>query len=368
MRVAVFGSGAFGLWTANALLERTADVRVYGFDNDPHAASASTHRLIRTVYGDRHLYPPLVVESLSEWQRLSNESREDLLVLPGVMWLFRDDEYASFATAATAAPGIDRAAYPVDELDVEDASKLHPWLSLHGISRAFFEPKAGFLRAAQCCDALLARFKGKGGQFHPVPMSRLGRTESGTLEGVVLRDGTTVEADQFVFACGAAMTALFPDIFASTRLTKQLEFFFDSKLRHDQPAVPVTVDFNGAKDMFYGLADPAGSVFKIGDDTDRGTLQQDHLEPTIEDIKIGQQLARERFPELGNAIPRVRVCKYSRREPSLHPIADRHPEWTNCWLLGGGSGHGFKFSPALGAYMARRIVGETRVIEEFSSV
>ena len=28
--------------------------------------------------------------------------------------------------------------------------------------------------------------------------------------------------------------------------------------------------------------------------------------------------------------------------------ADHHPEWSNVWIAGGGSGHGFKMGPAVG--------------------
>jgi len=35
---------------------------------------------------------------------------------------------------------------------------------------------------------------------------------------------------------------------------------------------------------------------------------------------------------------------------------DRHPRMQNIWLLGGGSGHGFKHGPALGEMMAELIL------------
>jgi hypothetical protein len=32
-------------------------------------------------------------------------------------------------------------------------------------------------------------------------------------------------------------------------------------------------------------------------------------------------------------------------------LIDRHPAWDNVWLVGGGSGHGFKHGPAVGRYV-----------------
>ena len=33
-------------------------------------------------------------------------------------------------------------------------------------------------------------------------------------------------------------------------------------------------------------------------------------------------------------------------------LVDRHPRFENVWLVGGGSGHGFKMGPALGEHVA----------------
>jgi len=55
-----------------------------------------------------------------------------------------------------------------------------------------------------------------------------------------------------------------------------------------------------------------------------------------------------RFPALkGAPLLEARVCQYE-QTPDQHFILDRHPQAQNLWLLGGGSGHGFKHGPALG--------------------
>jgi sarcosine oxidase len=51
----------------------------------------------------------------------------------------------------------------------------------------------------------------------------------------------------------------------------------------------------------------------------------------------------------------TRVCQYE-QTPDSNFIVDRHPRLENVWLLGGGSGHGFKHGPALGELMAELIV------------
>jgi glycine/D-amino acid oxidase-like deaminating enzyme len=47
----------------------------------------------------------------------------------------------------------------------------------------------------------------------------------------------------------------------------------------------------------------------------------------------------------------ARVCPYALTTDTNFLVA-RHPEDARVWLLGGGSGHGFKHGPSLAAYVA----------------
>ena len=76
-------------------------------------------------------------------------------------------------------------------------------------------------------------------------------------------------------------------------------------------------------------------------------------------------LAR-RFPALKDApLLEARVCQYENTSNGDFLI-DRHPDFVNVWLVGGGSGHGFKHGPALGEYVAARVVNGVAVEPRFS--
>ena len=51
----------------------------------------------------------------------------------------------------------------------------------------------------------------------------------------------------------------------------------------------------------------------------------------------------------------TRVCQYE-QTPDSNFILDRHPQMENVWMLGGGSGHGFKHGPALGEMAAELVL------------
>jgi glycine/D-amino acid oxidase-like deaminating enzyme len=57
-----------------------------------------------------------------------------------------------------------------------------------------------------------------------------------------------------------------------------------------------------------------------------------------------------------------RVCQYENTSNGDFLI-DRHPEFNNVWIVGGGSGHGFKHGPFVGKYVAARIAGKTEGLE-----
>ena len=67
--------------------------------------------------------------------------------------------------------------------------------------------------------------------------------------------------------------------------------------------------------------------------------------------------SQSRFPDLaGQPIVETRVCQYE-TTPDTNFVIDRHPDFDNVWLVGGGSGHGFKHGPVIGEYVVERIDG-----------
>ena len=55
-------------------------------------------------------------------------------------------------------------------------------------------------------------------------------------------------------------------------------------------------------------------------------------------------------------INETRACHYE-SSVSRNFIIDKHPDFDNVWLAGGGSAESFKQGPVLGEYIARRVMG-----------
>jgi sarcosine oxidase len=122
------------------------------------------------------------------------------------------------------------------------------------------------------------------------------------------------------------------------------------------------------EDEIYGMPDLESRGLKIA--VDRHGLRVDpdtqSRLATEEGAAEARHFVEQRFPALrGAPIVETRVCQYENTWNGDFLI-DRHPEMENVWFAGGGSGHGFKHGPAVGEYVARRILDGARGEGRFS--
>jgi len=184
--------------------------------------------------------------------------------------------------------------------------------------------------------------------------------ESGEFKSLQLSDGTTLAADRFIFACGPWMGKLFSRTIGPHFIsTRQEVFFFGTPagdFRYNEGNVPVWGDHSGH--FMYGIPGNQERGFKIADDT-RGP----EFDPTAGERLASPELiaqARDylayRFPGMkGAPLLESRVCQYENTSDENF-ILDRHPRNHDVWMVGGGSGHGFKHGPALGEIVAKTIL------------
>jgi glycine/D-amino acid oxidase-like deaminating enzyme len=193
--------------------------------------------------------------------------------------------------------------------------------------------------------------------------------ESTSLRALFLHDGSSLEADGFVLACGPWLPEILPGVLANAiQPTRQEIFYFGEpgpSGRFADTSMPAWVDHGDT--IWYGSPGNETRGFKIGDDS-RGPVvdptSQDRI-PTPMMVERTRAYAAHRFPELAKApILEARVCQYE-NTPDNDFILDRHPNYDNVWIAGGGSGHGFKHGPAIGEYVSALVVGRGELREEF---
>jgi monomeric sarcosine oxidase len=369
--VTVVGAGVFGAWTALALRRlgrRVLLVDAWGSGNS-RASSGGETRVTRMGYGEVELYTKWSQKSLESWKELQVATRERLFVETGVLWLARDEDPLSASTLAT----LGKAGVIHERLGRDEIEKRWPQISFgrhpgasprsrrrprDSVTWAIHEPTSGVLMARRAVQAAARQAATEGADVRTASAVRpRGR---GRLESVAFQDGSTASAAAFVFALGPWLGKLFPKLLGDRIFpTRQEVYYFGpppGDVRFGAESLPAWVDF-GAE--IYGIPDLEGKGFKIAPDRHGPRFDPDSGErvTTPETLAFARRYLAERFPALRDApLVASEVCQYENTS-SGDFLVDRHPDFDNVWLVGGGSGHGFKHGPALGEHVAACVEG-----------
>lgn len=365
-RIAVVGAGAFGGWTALHLLRLGAKVDLidaWGPGNVRSSSGGDT-RVIRAIYGADRIYVEMVKRAFELWEAVVAETDEPIYVETGVIWMHRGDD----AYVRSSVPILEELGFPVEKLAVSEAARQYPQIAFKGIKSVWFERRAGALSAHRACVAVRGLVEKAGGRYRTAN-AKPGPIVNGSLSNIQLEDGSRIEADAYVFACGPWLGQVFPGVIGDRiHPTRQEVHYFGTPRgseRYLPGHLPIWIDF-GAR-IVYGLPDLHGRGFKVADDTRGEPFDPTNgdRKPTVAGIARARRLLAERFPELANApLISAEVCQYE-NSPDGNLILDRHPEAKNVWLIGGGSGHGFKLSPAVGEMTAAQILSGKEVPKMF---
>ena len=337
----VVGAGIFGSALADRLVADGWKVMLVDRlePGDPRSESGAETRLIRFSHGADPLYTTFAWRALQLWRELGR----GVLVAAGVAWFVRrPDGWEADSERVMRDQGI-----PVERLAPAEAGRLFPDLAATDLDSVLLEPDAGVLRASDGVRALVARAVAGG--------LRLERGEARPDGAGAVVNDRRLEADHVVWACGAWLASLFPQ-HVRLRVTRQDVVLFDAPAAWASPPAPGWVDFDSS---FYGhgLIEPHG--LKVASDREGDPLDPDRgpREPSPAAVADARRYLADRFPALADAPVRsAPVCHYSLTDDAGFLFA-RHPEHERVWLLGGGSGHGYKHGPALAGHVAAVLAG-----------
>jgi sarcosine oxidase len=352
--VAVVGAGAFGGWTALNLLRRGAKVTLvdaWGPGNS-RASSGGETRVIRGTYGANQPYSKMAARAMQLWRQNEHRWNRKLFFPIGVLWMAaeKDDPFEKGSIPALKESGI-----PFEELSVCEIAARWPQINLEGVNWGIHEPQSGFLTARLACQAVLESFIGEGGKYQQAEVAAHGLDEA-KWDALSLTGDLKLKADQYVFTCGPWLGKLFPQTIGKRiRVTRQEVFFFGTPAGEEQytdKKMPVWGDHR--EHFMYGIPGNQWRGFKVADDTRGPEFDPTSGERVVsaDSLKRVREYVAFRFPGLKNApLLESRVCQYE-ESPDEDFIVDRHPAREDVWIVGGGSGHGFKHGPALGEMVA----------------
>jgi sarcosine oxidase len=353
--VAVIGAGVFGSWTAWHLARAGKSVLLADAWGAAHsrASSGGESRIIRMGYGADEIYTHMSMRSLAAWHDLFRRAGQPLFHRTGVLWMAREDHPHNVDTLRVfAAAGVPHEVIPPAELARRYPQIRTASAQIFGI----FEPESGALMARRAVAAVVEDAVRSGVEY--------------SIQSVQWPD-PRISAETLVFACGPWLPKLFPDFLASRIfITRQEVFFFAPPAgdrRFSPPDLPIWLDYTDARGP-YGFPNLENRGMKLAFDRHGTAFDPDGGDRSVsaESIAAARGFLAERFPALRDArLAESRVCQYANTSNGDFLI-DRHPDRADVWLVGGGSGHGFKHGPAVGEYVAAQILGTAPAEPRFS--
>ncbi len=320
----------------------------------PHSSSGGQTRIIRATYGAHRLYTHMAARALRRWQDEDVLWRHNCLRPAGAIWMSAGEPaFARESQAALADEGV-----PCDRLTRTQAQGRWPQICFDDVDVVLHEPTAGFLLARRACEAVATRFEAEGGRRRQAELALCEDPEA-----LRLTCGERLEADAVVVAAGPWLGSLFPRLLGDRIVpTRQVSHYFGTPAgdtRWVSPALPIWLEVG--EHVMYGIPGEDGSGFKIGNDSPGRVLDLQSDDRAIDDgeVEVTRQYLARRFPGL-SAAPWLggEVCQYE-ATPDGHFVIDTHPDNSQLWLVGGGSGHGFKMGPVIGEVVADAVLGRT---------
>jgi sarcosine oxidase len=371
--VIVVGAGVFGAWSAYFLQRagrRVLLLDAYG-PASSRASSGGETRIIRMGYGPDELYTKWSHRSLPLWEELQERSGVRLFHRTGVLWMAREgDEYVRAIVEVLRQCGIH-----AEEMDERELARRYRQMRIGAGTFGILETESGALMARRSVQTVSAEFVKLGGEYRtekvkaPGGSGRSAGDRGGCVREVETASGEKYSAETFVFAVGSWLPKIFPELLGERIfVTRQEVFFFGVPAGVSDFAPPKMPTFLDRVDAFYGIPDLENRGLKVADDDHGERTDPDMQERVVSEgaAKKAREYLARRFPAMKDApLVEARVCQYENSSNGDF-LVDRHPEFENVWLVGGGSGHGFKHGPAMGEYVARMVNGSGQVEPRFS--
>jgi sarcosine oxidase len=349
--VIVVGLGAMGSATLHQLAQR--GVRALGIEQfTPGHARGSSHgrsRIIREAYFEDPRYVPLVQRAYELWAALERESGEQLLLQTGGLMLGTPDS----AVVRGARLSAELHGLPHELLDASAIRARFPAFHVRPQDVGVFEPRAGVLAPEKAITTFVSLAQQRGATVRSNEAMLSWRAVGDGVE--VTTSAGTYRAARLVLTVGAWAGKVFRELALPFVVQRNVLYWFDPSrnVSHFSPArFPVFIHELNDELAFYGFPD-TGDGMKLALHHHGETSDPDALNRTVSDGEVAfmRSIIEEYVPDGNGALRETAVCMYTNL-PDDHFIIDLHPAHSAVIVASPCSGHGFKFSSAIGEVLA----------------
>ncbi len=357
--VAVLGVGGMGSAACHRLAE--AGQRVLGIDRfsipNTRGSSHGATRILRLGLHESAKYVPLVLRAVELWDELGERSGQQIFHPVGSLDISAP-ERAIFQGSLRSCQTCDIAH---EVLDAAEIRRRHPAIHPAPEMQAVFQPGSGFVVPEAAISAQVNLALEAGAEIHG--HERVFGWEKISGAYVIQTDRGRYEAGQIVITAGAWIGKLLAAhnipvtaercVLGWFAPTRNAPSFSEDRL-------PVWIVDSEKTGHFYGFPVHGIPGFKLGrlreTPSDAADPELPRREPDHEDETDLRDFLREIFPDADGPVLSMETCFFE-NTPDRSPIIDRVPGEDGIWVIGGFSGHGFKYASAIGE-VARDLVLE----------
>ncbi|HKO24091.1 MAG TPA: N-methyl-L-tryptophan oxidase, partial [Chloroflexota bacterium] len=302
-------------------------------------------RIIRTAYYEGSQYVPLVQDAFILWRQLERESGSSLLTMTGALMIGRPEGGLVSGTLAS----VQEHGLAHELLDADRMRERYPQHRLLSGEVAVYEEAAGFLRPEDASRAAVRRAESLGATvLRRTPVEKV---ETGTQGVRVTAGGRTYQAGHAVVSMGAWLGGFLPALQVPLTVERQVVGWFPLRTPelYSPQRCPVFMHETETGRYRYGFPSLDGTTVKMAVHHEGTTTSPDAVDRTVhpEDLAPIQSFVREWLVGIEPVAVRSQVCLYT-NTPDAHFVVGPLPGVPAVTVLGGFSGHGFKFAPVLG--------------------
>ena len=358
--VIVAGLGAMGSAAVYHLARRGQ--RVLGIDRfaPPHTLGSSHGhtRIIREAYFEHPQYVPMVQRAYAAWEDLERVSGERLFERTGGLMAGRPDSVVVAGARASA----DRHKLPYEELTADDIRRRFPALRVADDAVGLLEPRAGILFPERCIAVHLGFAAAHGATLRTNdPIVEWRADVSGIGVKVETASGGNFTADRLVISAGAWAKALLPELSLPLTIERSVVHWFDPARNAEdftsRGGLPIFIWEYAPGLMIYGfpMRDEGVKVALHHQGERMADVARVKREVSAGEIEEMRALLDRLMPDLNGRWRESVVCLYT-NTPDEDFIIDAHPAHKQVLIVSPCSGHGFKFSSAIGEIVTDLVI------------
>jgi len=349
MKIGIIGLGGVGImaaWRAAEAGHHVAGFEQFQLDHD-RGSSFGDSRVVRRVYTDP-LYTDLMAGAYDLWHEFAARFPETELFheTGGIYFGQAGSPGVTSAEAALRAAGVLHEVLPAGE-----CRRRFPAFSFQDDEVAVYEPSMGYARASLCVRAAAKLARQYGAELREnTTVAGLEPTSSGVR--LVTGTGESAEFDRVLITAGPWTGPRLEELGVRLPLvvSRQTYVHLAPRERPEQfeiGAFPVWIDDSQWTYGFPRIGELPG--VKLADHSHREPTTAGTVDRTVgeADRQKLRDYASRRFPWLSPEVVYEKVCLYT-NTPDEDFLIDEVPGVPGAFLIGGLSGHGFKFVPLLG--------------------